>query len=76
MASIFAMASARSVPRARDEGSSVLRADGVPACAWGAGEGVAGMFDVVVDEETGAAGAAGVCEDLAAGAGVDGVAAG
>jgi hypothetical protein len=70
---MLAIASARSFPKANDDGSSSLRADGdVAACACGAGEGVAGTLLVDVDDATGAAGAAGVRIVLEAGAGVDG----
>jgi len=67
--SILAIASSRCEPKVRADGSLKF-ALSVPAPA-GAGDGVAGAFEVVLDAGAGAAGAAGV--DAGAGAGVDGV---
>jgi hypothetical protein len=69
MLSMFAMASSRWDPSVSADGSLKLAPSA--AGADGAGEGVAGAFDVVVFEAgAGAAGGAGVC--AVAGAGVDG----
>ena len=71
MLSIFVMAASRCAPRVRAEGSLKLPPSVVVAPA-GAGDGVAGASDVVVEAGAGAAGGAGVCD--VAGAGVDGAA--
>ena len=65
---MLAMAASRCVPRARADGS-LNSAD--PALG-GAGDGVAGAFEVVLDAGAGAAGTTGVC--TGAGAGVEGAA--
>lgn len=73
---MLAIAASRCAPRARADGS-LKSADPAPA---GAGDGVAGGFDVVFEAGAGAVGAAGVCAELGAGvegaAGVDDEAAG
>ena len=67
--SIFEIAASRCAPRVRDDGSLKLPSS-VAAEAAGAGEGVAGGFEVVLDAGAGAAGGAGV--EAAAAAGVEG----
>ena len=67
---MFAIASSRCEPSDRAFGS--LKAAASAPVAAGAGDGVAGGFEVVFDAGAGAAGAAGVEAD--AGAGVEGAA--
>lgn len=69
MLSIFAIAASRCAPRVRADGSLKFPSS-VPVDAAGAGDGVAGAFNVVLDAGAGAAGGAGV--EAAAGAGVEG----
>ena len=70
MPSIPAIASSRCAPKVRADGSLKLAPSaGAPA---GAGDGVSGAFDVVLDAGAGAAGAAGAAGVCAvAGAGVE-----
>ena len=65
---MFVIAASRCAPRASAEGS--LKSAGAPP--GGAGDGVAGAFEAVFEADVGAAGAAGVCAEVAAG--VEGVA--
>ena len=67
MPSIFAIASSLCEPRVRADGSLKFA---LSAPAAGAGDGVAGAFEVGSEAGAGAAGAAGV--DAGAGAGVEG----
>jgi len=69
MLSIFSIAASLCAPRVRVDGSLKFPPS-VPVDAAGAGDGVAGAFDVVLDAGPGAAGGAGV--EAAAGAGVEG----
>ena len=69
MLSMLAIAASRCPPRARAFGSLNSAPSADPAA--GAGDGVAGAFEVVLEAGAGAAGAAGVLAD--AGAGVEGV---
>ena len=67
---MFAIAASRCAPRVRVEGSLKFPSS-VPVDVTGAGDGVAGAFEVVLDAGAGAAGGAGV--DVTAGVGVEGV---
>jgi len=58
MLSMFEIAASRCAPRARAEGS--LNSAASAAAPAGAGDGVVGAFDVVLEAGAGAAGAAGV----------------
>lgn len=71
MLSMFAMAASRWAPSVRADGSLKFPSSAVvPSEPVGAGDGVAGALEVVLDAGAGAAGGAGV--DAAAGAGVEG----